>query len=63
MAVQDSLLSVMTPRFLACVVSQGLAMYIVGHLYDLVFVCNPDVFAFIWVEHCLPVLFPYLKLV
>ena len=46
-----------------CGLFQGLAVYIVGRLYDLAFVCNPDVFTFICVEHHLLVFFPFLKLV
>ena len=34
-----------------CGLYQGLAVNIVGRLYDLAFVCNPDEFTFIYVEH------------
>ena len=39
---------------------QGLSVNVVGSLYDLSLVGDPDVFAFVWVKNHLPFSFPFL---
>ena len=46
-----------------CSLFQSLAVDIIRRLNDVSLVCDPGVFALVWVEHHLPVLFPLVELI
>ena len=46
-----------------CNLLQSLAVNIIRRLNDVSLVCDPDVFALVWIEHHLPVLIPLLELI